>query len=194
MTKMQIYDALRECPQNAQKPIQAGRLRGMTDVNPMWRIKALTEVFGACGNGWKYEITNKWLEHGASGEIAAFVDIALYYKDGDKWSDPIPGTGGSMFITNEKNGLHTDDECFKKALTDAISVAAKALGCAANVYWANDRTKYTQAAHTEPPKCSKCGKPISGSTNSEGKTFSPEQVAQYTGGLCKACFDVGKQT
>ena len=44
------------------------------------------------------------------------------------------------------------DEAYKMALTDAISIACKALGMAADVYFANDRTKYdTQPAQTQQP-------------------------------------------
>ena len=123
MEKMQIYDAVRACPGEAIRPIEAGRLKGKSDINPMWRIKALTEQFGPCGVGWKYEITEKRLEKGGGAEIAAFVDINLYIKTEEGWSEAIPGTGGSMFVAAEKNGPYTSDECFKMALTDAISVA-----------------------------------------------------------------------
>lgn len=46
MDKMTIYEQCREVPKDAQKPIAAGRLKGKTDINPMWRIKKLTELFG----------------------------------------------------------------------------------------------------------------------------------------------------
>ncbi len=49
-----------------------------------------------------------------------------------------------MFVANQRNGPHVSDECFKMALTDAISVACKALGLGADVYFAKDATKYTQ--------------------------------------------------
>ncbi|HWS31023.1 MAG TPA: hypothetical protein VN512_13035 [Clostridia bacterium] len=114
----------------------------MTDINPMWRIKTLTEQFGPCGIGWRYEITDKQLCPSSDGTIAAFVDINLYYNEGGAWSEAIPGTGGAMFAAKEKAGLYTDDDCFKKALTDAISVAAKALGIGADVYWEKDGSKY----------------------------------------------------
>ena len=140
---LKIYNEVREVPKEAKKNIGGGRLKGMTDINPMWRIKALTEQFGPCGIGWKYEITEKILEHGANDEISAFVDINLFYKYEDVWSEAIPGTGGSSFVAKEKNGLYVSDECFKMALTDALSVACKALGVGANVYWDKDETKYT---------------------------------------------------
>ena len=60
MNHMDIYEAVRTPPQEALKAIEAGRLKGMTDINPMWRIKALTERFGPCGIGWKPVITRQW--------------------------------------------------------------------------------------------------------------------------------------
>jgi len=149
MDNMTLYDAVRTVPPNALKEIVVGRLKGKSDINPMWRIKMLTEQFGVCGIGWKYVITKQWLEEGAKGEVAAFVNIDLFVKCDGEWSDAIPGTGGSSFVANEKNGPYTSDECFKMALTDAISVSCKALGFAADVYWNADRTKYSQS-HAEP--------------------------------------------
>jgi len=140
---LELYNKVRIVPPEAQKAIMGGRLRGMTDINPMWRIKTLTEQYGSCGFGWKYEITRQWQEVGAKDEIAVFVNINLFYKLPDgAWSEAVPGTGGSMFIAKEKEGLHTSDECYKMALTDALSVACKALGFGADVYWNKDSTKY----------------------------------------------------
>ena len=78
---MRIYNAVRECPQDALKTIQAGRLKGKSDINPMWRIKKLTELYGPCGTGWYYDITKQWLETGANGEISAFCNINLYVRE-----------------------------------------------------------------------------------------------------------------
>ncbi len=139
---LELYNRFREVPNDAKKEITGGRLNGKTDINPMWRIKCLTEAFGPCGIGWYYEVTNQWLETGNNGEIAGFCNINLYIKDGNEWSKPIFGTGGSAFIAKESKGLYTSDEVFKMALTDAISVACKALGFGANVYWDSDKTKY----------------------------------------------------
>ncbi|MDD5018072.1 MAG: hypothetical protein PHO15_08255 [Eubacteriales bacterium] len=141
---LRIYEAVRKVPPEAQKEIKGGRLSGMTDINPMWRIKALTEQFGPCGIGWTYEPVGREFREGSDGQVAVFQDILLRYKDGDKWSEPIPGTGGSMFIAKERSGLFTSDECIKMATTDAISVAAKALGIGADVYWNKDKTKYVK--------------------------------------------------
>lgn len=162
MENLAIYNAVRNVTDSAKRRIEAGRLKGKTDINPMWRIKALTEKFGPCGFGWKYVITDKRLEQGANGEIAAFLDIDLFVKADGVWSDAIPGTGGSAFVAKEKNGPYTSDECFKMALTDAISVACKALGFGADVYWEADRSKYDkpESKQEAPVLCECCGLPI----------------------------------
>ncbi len=148
----QLFDQMRVTPQEARKPITGGRLKGFTDINPMWRFKRLTEVFGPCGIGWKYEIVSQRIQPGHGNEVAAFVDILLYYKINGEWSAGIPGVGGSSFVAMEKGGAHTSDECFKMALTDAIGTACKALGMSADIYFDKDRTKYTTDQEPEPKK------------------------------------------
>lgn len=143
MDKMEIWQALEKTADEAKKPIEAGRLKGFTDINPMWRFKKLTEVFGPVGIGWKFVITDKQIIPGADGVVSAFVDVLLFYKKDGEWSDGIPGTGGSAFVAKEKNGLYTSDECFKMALSDAIGTACKALGMSADIYFSKDRSKYT---------------------------------------------------
>lgn len=162
MDNLTIYNEVRSVPDSAKRRIEAGRLKGKTDINPMWRIKALTEKFGPCGFGWKYVITDKRLEQGANGEVAAFLDIDLFVKADGVWSDAIPGTGGSAFVAKEKNGPYTSDECFKMALTDAISVACKALGFGADVYWDADKSKNYKPENNQeaPVLCECCGLPI----------------------------------
>lgn len=144
MNNMEVYDKGRKVPPEALKKISGGRLNNMSDINPMWRIKMLTELFGVCGFGWKYVITSQRLIPGAKDEIAAFVDIDLFVKMNDAWSDAIPGIGGSSFVSQESKGMYNSDECFKMALTDAIGISCKALGIGADVWFDRDVTKYTQ--------------------------------------------------
>lgn len=143
MDKMEIYNRVRQVPDEAKKAISAGRLKGMTDINPMWRIKKLTEEFGPCGIGWWTKVTDRWTET-VGDETCAFVDLELYIKIGDEWSKPITGSGGSKLATKERSGIYVSDECYKMAETDALSVACKKLGIGADVYFSADRTKYSQ--------------------------------------------------
>ena len=139
MKNLEIYNKLKEVPEKAQKKITGGRLKGMTDIKPMWRIEKLTETFGICGIGWKTIIKNKEIIEGENGEKIAIVDIDLFIKIDDQWSEAIEGTGGSNFVSYEKNGFYTNDECFKMAYTDALSVACKSLGMGADVYWGDSK-------------------------------------------------------
>ena len=189
MDNLDIYNAVRAVPKEAQKTINAGRLKGFTDINPVWRIKKLTEQFGPAGIGWKYQITDKHMEQGADNTIAAFVDINLFIKVDGKWTDAIPGTGGAMFVTKEKSGLYTSDECYKMALTDALSVACKALGVGADIYYQNDRDKYNDQPknNAAPVICPVCGKYARDATYKDGRKVSAQDfVAEY--GMCVDCY------
>ena len=148
---LELYNRVREVPAEAKKTIRGGRLNGMTDINPMWRIKKLTEEFGPCGVGWYYVPTNKEVVKCDNGEVCVFVDIDLFTKSGDEWSQPIYGTGGSKLVAKEKGGLYVNDEAYKMATTDAISVACKSLGMGADVYWQNDNTKYNDTKRDQAP-------------------------------------------
>ena len=167
MSNMDIYDSFRVTPKEAQKEIAGGRLRGFTDINPMYRIQKLTEKFGPCGIGWYYEPVKKWIEQ-AGDEIMAFVDISLFIKVDGEWSKPIAGTGGSALYAMEKGGLKASDECFKMATTDAISVACKQLGIGADVYWKAGESKY---GRSDP------GNAIPASKLAETQKTTPAQVS-----------------
>ena len=152
MSNLDLWNKIKAVPKEAQKEIKGGRLSGMTDISPMWRYLELTKNFGHCGVGWKYTIDKQWSEEGSGGQVAVFANISLFVKHEGDWSDAIPGTGGSMFVAAEKAGPHTSDECYKMAVTDAISVACKVLGMGADIYWFAG-SKYSDApAQAEPQK------------------------------------------
>lgn len=153
---LENWKRLSQPPKWALKQIQAGRLKGKSDINPQWRYQALTEVYGECGTGWKYTIDSIWHEDAPDGQKFAFARISLQVVNEGQWSEPIPGIGGHMLIQQEKSGLHANDEAYKMAVTDALSTAMKMLGVAADVYaglW--DGAKYTNAgpaAKSEAPE------------------------------------------
>ena len=146
MENLDLYNRFRAVPKEAQKTIQGGNLNGKTDINPMWRIKTLTETFGPVGFGWYTKIVEHWDDTqviGGNTERVAWVRLELYVKQGGEWSVGIEGLGGSKYA-GKGRGAELNDEAFKMAETDAISVACKKLGIGADIYWAADNTKYTQ--------------------------------------------------
>jgi len=145
MTKMEIWDQVSRPPATALKTIQAGRLKGMSDINPQWRYQAMTDVFGPCGIGWRYEIKRLWTEPGTDGQVLAFSEVAVFINTESGWSFAIPGIGGSSLTAQESKGLRSSDECYKMATTDALSVAMKMLGVGADVYMGRwDGSRYKQ--------------------------------------------------
>ena len=153
MENMELWNKIKQPPPDALKKITGGRLSGMTDISPQWRLQAMTEQFGQCGDDWYYEIDNLWTQDGIEGQVFAFAKILLFTPS----ENAIPGIGGSMLIAKQSGGLHHNDEAFKMAVTDALSVAMKALGMGADVYagkW--DGTKYNDTPKEKPaPKKAK---------------------------------------
>jgi DNA-directed RNA polymerase subunit RPC12/RpoP len=202
MDNMKIYEAGRAVPPEAQKSFNNGKFSG-TDINPMWRIKKMTELFGPCGIGWYYEVLSERCEEHGDNDTIAIVDLNLYIKVDGEWSKPIYGTGGNVIKRmNKYQKIDVSDEGYKMALTDALSVACKALGIGADIYFGKDKTKYTTPP--EPPekpalnlagekiyKCEECGMQL-GPVLKNGRTISVEDqlrvMTNYTQKIvCPAC-------
>ena len=208
MTKdnMKFYNMSRAVPENAKKIIGAGKIKGFTDINPMWRIQMLTEMFGPCGFGWYIDDVRYWTEEGKDGRVAAFCELNLYISTAGEWSKPIKGIGGSMFVNNFKGQPETSDEAYKMAYTDAISVACKALGIGADVYWEAGRTKYSLLEEKKPEqkpeqkqeqkprkkeksdlKCPNCEELLDAEIKTRAGYLPAGEFAEKFGGLCPSC-------
>lgn len=197
MDNLEIYNAGRVVPEEAQKSFNNGKFSG-TDINPMWRIKKLTELFGAAGIGWYTEILSERCEEHADMTIA-IVDINLYIKVNGEWSKPIYGTGGNVILRKGS----VSDEGYKMAYTDALSVACKALGIGADIYFGKDKTKYTandtpetkapqkalqkptEPFNGEPPTntiyvCERCKQPIISVTGKDGSILDPKTIVEFS--------------
>ena len=162
MENMKLWNAVKQPPKEALKTIGGGRLKGMTDINPQWRLEAMTEQFGPCGEGWKYTIDKLWTEPGPYEQVFACAQVSVFYRNREKdwskaipdrgkdWSEAIPGVGGNYLVVKESSGLHANDEGYKMAVTDALSVALKSLGFGADIYagrW--DGSRYLMPAQPE---------------------------------------------
>lgn len=186
---LRFYNQGRTVPADALKEIRAGRLKGMSDINPMWRMKRLTEIFGPVGFGWKYTIERQWAE--AYGqEVKVFCNISLFIRDPEthEWSDAIPGVGGSAVVSSEKNGPYVNDEAYKMALTDALSIAMKPLGIGADIWYGGNATghneskyeQYTQTAYGQNAGTSAVafnGAQLKDALEDLGRCTTPEHIS-----------------
>ncbi|MGL5270874.1 MAG: hypothetical protein ACRC7I_10215, partial [Selenomonadaceae bacterium] len=173
---MQHYDNLRVTPRDALREIGFGNLKGKSDINPQWRIEAITNEFGPCGVGWKFEIAETFLQALADGQTMVFVRINLYIKENDVWSEAIPGFGGDFLIKKDKNGIHGNDEAYKMATTDALGTAMKMVGVAADIYrgLAND-SKYGRNDEQQKEEASQGPAPSATKSPKKGATAATNQ-------------------
>lgn len=209
LSNMRFYVQVKDTPETARKEISAGRLKGYTDINPMFRIQKLTEIFGPVGFGWWTQDEEFIFEECKTGETAVFCKLKLIVIDPDtqEVSRPITGVGGNKFVANEKNGPYCNDEAMKMAYTDALSIACKSLGFSHDIYYAKDRTKYTSAedeSNNEGPSpedfkvvTSRIQKGITKVTadmDKEAKDrFTQDVVVKHIGGVnYMTCKDMGK--
>ena len=140
---LNVWNQVKQTPQNFLKPIGFGALKGKSDINPQWRLMAMTQAFGQVGHGWTYRIVRTWAEQAEDKTIMCFCEVAVKTKVDGNWGEEFSGIGGSTIQDKNKNGLQPNDEGYKKATTDALGVAFKAVGVAADIYLGNfDGSKY----------------------------------------------------
>ena len=140
---LKIWNDIKRPPSSVLKKIDFGYLKGKSDINPQWRLMALTQASGVVGHGWTYRIVRTWSETGGDGQVMAFSEVAVKTKLNGEWGEEFFGTGGSTIVELSKGNLKSNDEGYKMATTDALSVAFKAVGVAADIYLGNyDGSKY----------------------------------------------------
>jgi len=147
MENLAKWNRLATVPLSHLKTIQFGALKGKSDINPQWRYKAMTEVYGECGTGWSHRLVGYNMVDGANGESLIFVEVAVSVG-GQEFS----GVGGNKIVVKDKNGLHSNDEAMKMAYTDALGTALKYVGVASEIYEGNfDGSKYAEPVAATPP-------------------------------------------
>lgn len=138
MKNLEKWHQLARVPVSYLKTIQFGALKGKSDINPQWRYKAMTEVYGECGKGWSHRLSDVQIVDGANGEVLIFVEVKVWAGDKE-----FTGVGGDKIVSKDKNGLRSNDEAMKMAYTDALGTALKYVGVASEIYEGNfDGSKY----------------------------------------------------
>jgi len=144
MESMKLWNKVFKTNPNDTKDFQkTGGFRG-TAVDPMTRVRKATEVFGPIGLGWGYVELETKIE-----EKVWFTKLRLWYF----WDDEkgmIEQWGSCPLVQNRKNGPFVDEECAKKATTDAMTKCLSLLGFNADVHMGLfDDNKYVQTMRKE---------------------------------------------
>ena len=151
MDKQQSIELFREQarpPKEALNEIKYGPLKGKSDINPQWRIEALTATYGLYGVGWFVQVKDtQYVDLPETQEKMIFLTLELYVRDWSlpdeyKWFGPAIGIGGDYVIIRDKNGVHGNDEAYAMAMTDALGKAAKLFGIANDIYRGKFDSKY----------------------------------------------------
>ena len=146
----------------------------------MWRIKCLTEQFGVVGHGWTTRVLKTWTyTDEQTNETFAFAEIEMKVKVNGEWGEPFTATGGNKLCTyvKSKDYFKVSDEAFKMAITDAFGVACKYLGIGADVYWDNDKSKYTETDEDKPKELTLVEAKKMKYTSSQGKVYLVGQMS-----------------
>lgn len=128
MINDEIFQKVRSVPAKYVKTIEGGSLRGLSNINPMWRIERLTQLFGACGEGWVIDVEDVRNDVYNTGVMVTILLSLRYKKEDGEYSEKIYGYG-SCFMPKP------DDSAFKKAFTDAFGSCTKMLGFAADIFY-----------------------------------------------------------
>lgn len=100
---------------------RAGGFSG-TMIDAQWRLRRMTELFGPVGQGWGYDIDERWSEAGC-----AFVQVCVWYKLDGKVVRTGPQIGGTDMG-------RAADEAYKASITDAIGKCCAQLGLGSDIY------------------------------------------------------------
>ena len=147
-SSLNLFRAQARPPKEALNEIKFGPLKGKSDINPQWRVEALTETYGLYGLGWFVQIKDTTtVDLPETQEKMLFLTLELFVRDWSipeeyKWFGPAIGIGGDYLIIRDKNGVHGNDEAYAMAMTDALGKAAKLFGIANDIYRGKYDTKY----------------------------------------------------
>lgn len=153
MSNLETWQKVKQVPPQFLKQINSGKLKGKSDINPQWRLMAMTQAFGAVGHGWTYRIVRTWSERSPVIDkngtpdftVMCFAEVAVKTKINGEWGEEFWGIGGSKIVEKFSEYSQANDEGYKMAVTDALSVAFKAVGVAADIYLGNfDGSKYKE--------------------------------------------------
>jgi hypothetical protein len=188
---LRIWNALSKTdPKHTKGFKRAGGFSG-TAIKPIWITQRLTEQFGPCGQGWGFERPEFQLVT-VGTETLVYCTVTAWYLDQGK-QHFIYGIGGDKVAAARQSGVFTDDEAFKKALTDALGNAFKFVGVAADVHMGLfEDSKYlaevTAEFHPPEPKLPEDGGRKEGDMSATALKGSLKMLVHHING----CSSVGE--
>ena len=200
MSDNEVYDRLREPFEEAAYSADNSRGFELTSIKANYVFERLNEVFGLCGQGWRYahspfevydnevttEIALQWKHpdpDDGDGPIEWDNMVGHWRRvEGTGWSAPIFSPGGKQII----KGRLTDAR--KSAITDGITKAASIIGVGSDVFKGlvrvgNRPQQQQQSRPSQPAQAARdrAKTPAKSDAKSDGKwarPMSPELVKE----------------
>ena len=142
-----LWDSWATTPEAHTKRVNTGG-RTFHAIDPYYRFRRATEAWGPCGTGWgwdhRYEVVDTGVPaaDGGPNQILIVAHVGLWYGP-ESERGHVHATGAAWLVQRTKRGAMTDDEAYKKALTDGLTKALSYLGCGADVFLGkHDDSKY----------------------------------------------------
>jgi hypothetical protein len=139
--KQDIYQQLQQSFPKEAYGQDKSRGFSLTTIDAYHIIDRLNQIFGLCGEGWKFEPI-RWIE--TETEIVVIGNLC-YDLDGDN-TKKVPCVGGKRIV---KNNLA---DAYKSAMTNAISKGASFLGVGIDVYMGSFAGQTTGSTTTSEPR------------------------------------------
>ena len=170
---MSIWDQVCTTPpERTQKFSYSAGGKQFNDINPAWRLQVLTEQFGPCGQGWGYDILDRWREKWGDVDCCYVMLRIWYMRDGTRCE-----TGYQIGGTAVQ---YSPDECWKMSITDALGKCAALLGVSADIYLGTFDTKYRDKATSQPAAGqieAKAAAPVTAKTATQKPVAAPVTAA-----------------
>lgn len=160
------WNALATTDKNYTKDFKRSGGFSGTDINPMWRIRRMTEQFGPIGVGWGYEVKRTWREDFGSTPYV-FAEIQMWYYQNEAEENPAY-TGVQIGGTDASR---TADEAYKMAITDGLGKCMAQLGLGADVYLGEFDSKYSRDNGSRPQNTKS---PPTNGSNGKAATYKPK--------------------
>lgn len=146
-----IWDRVFHTDPAFTKSFDNGFFRG-TSIKPMYLIMKATQLWGPIGGNWGYEVTDDKIVPGGplgfddTGNSLGLEQIHMlkirfwYYEDTDyqkgsrQKKNEFESFGATRFVSRTALGVITDEDAWKKSLTDALGKALSMVGFSADVY------------------------------------------------------------
>lgn len=148
MENMKLWDSVCTTDPGVTKAAKVGG-HEFTAIDPQSQRKQATELFGPFGIAWGVEDARGEFITLDDSHVLYVYNAMLWYRwEGETGKFPITSAVKAMYRTSGKTGyLKIDDDCTKKAATNAVSKGLSFLGFNADVFLGKfDDEKYVQAA------------------------------------------------